>query len=63
VILIKLQTTLFDVLAIFNVSFTPLYKGVKTYWLDMQTHTYTRLNNNFKESNLCWNCSASKVHL
>jgi len=30
VILIKLQTTLFDVLAISNVSFTPLYKGVKT---------------------------------
>jgi len=28
--LIKLQTTLFDVLAIHNVSFTPLYKGVKT---------------------------------
>ena len=27
--LIKLQTTLFDVLAI-HVSFTPLYKGVKT---------------------------------
>ena len=28
--LIKLQTPLFDVLAISNVSFTPLYKGVKT---------------------------------
>ena len=27
--LIKLQTTLFDVLALYNVSFTPLYKGVK----------------------------------
>jgi len=26
----KLQTTLFDVLTIHNVSFTPLYKGVKT---------------------------------
>jgi len=26
----KLQTTLFDVLAIHNVSLTPLYKGVKT---------------------------------
>jgi len=25
-----LQTNLFDVLAIQNVSFTPLYKGVKT---------------------------------
>jgi len=39
VILIKLQTTLFDVLAISNVSFTSLYKGVKTCCLDMQTHT------------------------
>jgi len=28
--LIKFPTTLFDVLAIHNVSFTPLYKGVKT---------------------------------
>jgi hypothetical protein len=28
--LIKLQTTLFDVLAINNVSLTALYKGVKT---------------------------------
>jgi len=28
--LVKIQTTLFDVLAINNVSFTPLYKGVKT---------------------------------
>ena len=46
--LVKLQSTRFDVLAISNVSFTPLYKGVKTCCLDMQTHTYTRLNNNFK---------------
>jgi len=29
--LIKLQTTLFDVLASCNVSFTPLYKGVNTW--------------------------------
>ena len=28
--LIKFQTTLFDVLVICNISFTPLYKGVKT---------------------------------
>jgi len=27
---IKFQTTLFDVLAINNVSFTPLYKGVES---------------------------------
>ena len=34
--LIKFQMTLFDVLAISNVSFTPLYKGVKTCCLDTQ---------------------------
>ena len=40
--LIKLQTTLFDVMAISNVSFTALYKGVKTCCLDKKickTHT------------------------
>ena len=39
-----------------NVSFTPLYKGVKTKRM-------ARLNNNFQAWKLCWNCSASKVHL
>ena len=34
--LIKHQMTFFDVLAINNVSFTPLYKGVKTCFLDTQ---------------------------
>ena len=34
--LIKLQTTLFDVLEISNVSFTHLYKGVKTCCLETQ---------------------------
>jgi len=63
VILIKLQTTIFDVLAISNISFTPLYKGVKTCCLDMQTHIYTRLIQQFTSVKLCWNCSASKVHL
>jgi len=60
VILIKLQTTLFNVLTISNVSFTPLYKGVKTCWLDMQKHTKTRLIQQFTSAKLCY-CSASKV--
>jgi len=61
VILIKLQTTLFNVLAISNVSFTALYKGVKTCWLDMQKHTKTRLIQQFTSAKLCWYCSASKA--
>jgi len=52
-ILIKLQTTFFDVLAISNVSLTPLYKGVKTCWLAMQTHTKTRLVQQFTSAKLC----------
>jgi len=47
--LIKLQTTLFDVLTISNVSFIPLYKGVKTCCLK-----YARLkNNNLQVPKLC----------
>ena len=48
----------FDVLANSNVFFTPLYKGVKTCCLDTQD-SY----NNLQVPKLCWNCSASKVHL
>jgi len=48
----------FYALAISNVSFTPLYKGVKTCCLYMQD-----TNNYLQVPKLCWNCSASKVHL
>ena len=60
VILIKLQTTLFNVLAISNVSFASLYKGLKTCQLDMQKHTKIRLIQQFTSDKLCY-CSASKV--
>jgi len=46
----------FDVLAIHIVSFTPLYKGVKTWRIVRDTQQ-------FKRAKLCWNCSTSKVHL
>jgi len=48
----------FDVLAINNVFFTPLYKGVKTCSLTYKTHTTI-----LQVSKLCWNCFTSKVHL
>ena len=41
-----------------NVSFTPLYKAVKTWCLDTQ-----ECHNNLQVSKLCWNCSTSKVHV
>jgi len=56
--LIKFQMTLFDVLAISNVSFTPLYKRVKTCCLDTQD-SY----NNFISVKTLLNCFTSKVHL
>ena len=43
-----------------NVSFTPLYKGVNTCKLDMQTHTKSRLIQQFTKCQTLL-CSASKV--
>jgi len=43
--LIKLQTTLFDVLAINNVSFTPLYKEVKTWKIVRLTQQFYKCQN------------------
>jgi len=54
--LIKLQTTLFDVLAINNVSFTPLYKGVKTWRM-------ARLIQQFKSAKTLLKLFHIKVHL
>jgi len=48
----------FDVLAINNVSFIPLYKGVKTCSWIYKTHKTT-----LQVPKLCWNCFTSKVHL
>jgi len=53
----SLKRLFFDMLAINNVSFTPLYKGVKTWRI-------VRLSQQFLHvPKLCWNCSTSNVHL